>query len=107
MQDHREGEGYRIPYGSEPISASDPLTHEARMRFMESVKNDPNFLGAMAVAEIGQSGVILLGTVAEMPEAISGWHNYLTGELGFDLAKLGNWEWRIMDVKTITRVGMR
>lgn len=86
---HENQSLYRIPYGSEPVSASDPFTHDARMRFMESLKNDPNFLGTMGVAEIGQSGVKLLGTVSEMPEAISAWHNYLTGELGYDLAKLG------------------
>ncbi len=79
----------RIPYGSEPISSSDPFTHDARMRFMASVKQDPNFLGTMAVAEIGKSGVRLLGPVAEMPETQSAWHNYLFGELGFDLPKLG------------------
>jgi hypothetical protein len=87
--EHENEALYRIPYGSEPISASDPFTFDARMRFMASVKDDPNFLGTMGVAEIGQSGVMLLGTVAEMPETISGWHNYLSGDLGFDLPKLG------------------
>jgi len=80
---------YRVPYGSEPISAKDPFTHDARMRFMASVKDDPNFLGTMGVAEIGKSGVRLLGPVAEMPETRAYWQSYLVNELGFDLPKLG------------------
>ena len=44
---------------SEPKSASDPFTHDARVRFLASVKDDPNFLGTMGVAEIGDSGVPL------------------------------------------------
>ncbi len=80
---------YRVPYGSEPKSASDPFTHDARVRFLASVKDDPNFLGTMAVAEIGKSGVPLLGPVAEMPETRAYWQSYLVNELGFDLPKLG------------------
>ena len=80
---------YRVPYGCEPKSASDSFTHDARMRFMASVKDDPNFLGTMGVAEIGKSGVRLLGPVAEMPETRAYWQSYLVNELGFDLPKLG------------------
>jgi len=84
----REVQG-RIPYGSEPISASNPFTHDARMRFMASIKDDPNFLGTMGVAEIGKSGVRFLPPIAEMPETRAYWQSYLVTELGFDLPKLG------------------
>jgi hypothetical protein len=80
---------YRIPYGSEPIAASDPFSFDARMQFLKSIKDDPNFVGTMAVAEVGLSGVALLGTVSEMSETIGAWHNYLSGTLGYDLSKLG------------------
>ena len=80
---------YCIPYGSEPISASDPYSHDFRRRFMENLSRDPNFLGSKAVAEIPNAGVEILAAVAGMPETKAYWHSYLVHVLGLDLPKVG------------------
>lgn len=80
---------YCIPYGSEPVSASDPYTHDFRRRFMENLSRDPNFLGSKAVAEIPNAGVQILAAVAGMPETEAYWHSYLVHVLGLDLPKVG------------------
>jgi hypothetical protein len=78
-----------IPYGSEPVSASDPYSHDFRRRFMENLAADPNFLGSKAVAEIPDAGVAVLAGVAGMPETKAYWHSYLVHVLGLDLPKVG------------------
>ena len=80
---------FSIPYGSEPVSASDPYAHDFRRRFMENLNRDPNFLGSKAVAEIPNAGVEVLAAVAGMPETEAYWHCYLVRVLGLDLPKVG------------------
>ncbi|MFA6294490.1 MAG: hypothetical protein WC637_22050, partial [Victivallales bacterium] len=80
---------YGIPYGSEPVSASDPYSQDFRRRFMDSLNTDPNFLGTKAVGEIPDAGVGVLTAVAGMPETKAYWQSYLVGELGLDLPKVG------------------
>jgi hypothetical protein len=80
---------YGIPYGSEPVSASDPYTHDFRRRFMDNLNTDPNFLASKAVAEIPDAGVGVLAAVAGMPETKAYWQSYLVRELGLDLPKVG------------------
>jgi len=76
-------------YGSEPVSASDPYTHDFRRRFAASLAHDPNVLGSMGVSEIGRTGVRVLTQVAGMPETKAYWHSYLVHELGLDLPRVG------------------
>ncbi len=80
---------FSIPYGSEPVSASDPYTHDFRQRFMKGLSNDPNFLGSKAVSEIPNAGIGILAAVGGMPETKAYWHCYLVNVLGLDLPRVG------------------
>ena len=80
---------YSIPYGSEPVSASDPYSLDFRRRFAASLNTDPNYLATKAVGEIPDASVEVLTAVAGMPETKAYWQSYLVRELGLDLPKVG------------------
>ncbi|MCK6488942.1 MAG: hypothetical protein L6R48_11535, partial [Planctomycetes bacterium] len=73
----------------EPVPAADPYVRDGRRRLAEHLVKDPNYVGMHGCTEIPEAGVDLLGAVARTPGVKQLWHAYLAGELGMDLARLG------------------
>ncbi|MEI8196038.1 MAG: hypothetical protein WCI73_09030, partial [Phycisphaerae bacterium] len=86
---HSEQTLYTVPYGAEPVSASDRYHQDFRRMFSADVGGDPRLLGSMGVPECGVVGVHNLAAVAGMPETKAYWHSYLVHVVGLDLPNVG------------------
>ena len=78
-------EAYCVPYGSEPIAASDRYSHDFYRRFYRNLKDNPRFMGSMAIPEIPDADVRILAQFSETPEMKAYWRQYLKEVCGYDL----------------------